>query len=60
MTGKELLKLLENNGWVLDRISGSHHIMIKSHKTLSVPVHSNKELGKGLLNKLMKAGGLKK
>jgi predicted RNA binding protein YcfA (HicA-like mRNA interferase family) len=60
MTGKELLKLLEKDGWSLDRISGSHHIMIKGSKTLSVPVHSNKELGKGLLNKLMKAGGLKK
>ena len=60
MTGKELLKLLERHGWHLDRISGSHHIMIKGNKTLSVPVHGNKELGKGLLNKLMKVGGLKK
>ncbi len=60
MTGKELLKLLERDGWSLDRISGSHHIMIKGSKTLSVPVHGNKALGKGLLNKLMKVGGLKK
>ena len=60
MTGKELLKLLERDGWTLDRINGSHHIMIKGSKTLSVPVHGNKELGKGLLNKLMKVGGLKK
>jgi len=42
MTGKELLKLLERDGWHLERISGSHHIMIKGHKTLSVPVHGNK------------------
>jgi len=34
--------------------------MIKGHETLSVPVHGNKELGKGLLSKLMKVGGLKK
>ena len=60
MTGKELLKLLERDGWTLDRINGSHHIMIKGSKTLSVPVHGNKELGKGLLSKLMKVGGLKK
>lgn len=60
MTGKELLRLLERNGWKLDRISGSHHIMVKESKTLSVPVHGNKDLGKGLLTKLMKAGGLKK
>ena len=60
MTGRELIKLLEKNGWVLDRIKGSHHIMIKDNKTLSVPVHSSKDLGKGLLNKLLKEGGLKK
>ena len=31
MTGKELIKILKRNDWVLDRISGSHHIMIKEH-----------------------------
>ena len=60
MTGKAFKKLLENHGWILDRIHGSHHIMTKNDKTLSVPVHANRELGKGLLKKLMKAGGLKK
>jgi len=60
MTGRELVRLLEKDGWVLDRIKGSHHIMIKDNKTLLVPVHSSKDLGKGLLNKLLKEGGLKK
>ncbi len=60
MTGKELLKLLEKNGWTLDRISGSHHIMIKGDKTLSVPVHGGRDLGKGILSKLLKEGGVKK
>ena len=60
MTGQELIRLLEKNGWVLDRIKGSHHIMIKDNKTLSVPVHGSKDLGKGLLSKLLKEGGLKK
>lgn len=46
-------------GWVPDRISGSHHIMVKGKHTLSVPVHGNKDLGKGLLNALMRQGGLK-
>ena len=59
MTGKELIKLLKDNGWRLDRIQGSHHIMIKGKNTLSVPVHANKELGKGLLHALMKQGNLK-
>jgi len=60
MTGKELVKLLKKNGWILDRTRGSHHIMIKGEKTLSVPVHASKDLGKGILNRLMVQGGLKK
>lgn len=60
ITGRELIKILEENGWVLDRVRGSHHIMIKDDKTLSVPLHGSKDLGKGLLNKLLKDGGIKK
>ncbi len=59
MTGKQLIKLLKQSGWELERIQGSHHIMIKDLKTLSVPVHGNKDLGKGLLHALRKQGGLK-
>jgi len=59
MTGKELIKQLKQQGWTLDRINGSHHIMIKGDKTLSVPVHGNKDLPKGTLNTLLKDGGLK-
>jgi len=59
MTGKELVKLLEQRGWTLDRIQGSHYIMAKQSKTLSVPVHGKQDLGKGILNKLLKAGGIK-
>jgi predicted RNA binding protein YcfA (HicA-like mRNA interferase family) len=53
------MKLLQQNGWRLDRVEGSHHILIKGDKTLSVPVHGSKDLGKGLLLALMKQGGLK-
>ena len=59
MTGKEFLSLLKKNGWALDRINGSHHIMIKGVKTLSVPVHGNKDVPTGLLHKLLKEAGLK-
>lgn len=59
MTGKQLIKLLQEKGWHLDRIEGSHHILAKENKTLAVPVHGNKDLGKGLLHALMKQGGLK-
>ena len=60
MTGKELVKTLQKNGWTIDRIQGSHHIMIKyGHKPVSIPVHSGKDLPVGLLNKLLKDTGLK-
>ena len=59
MTGKELIKLLKEKGWQLDRIEGSHHILTRGNETLSVPVHLGKDLGKGLLNALIKQGGLK-
>jgi predicted RNA binding protein YcfA (HicA-like mRNA interferase family) len=59
MAGKELIKLLKDKGWRLDRVQGSHHIMIKGKYTLSVPVHGNKDLGRGLLHALMKQGKLK-
>jgi predicted RNA binding protein YcfA (HicA-like mRNA interferase family) len=59
MTGKELIYELKRNGWTLDRIRGSHHILIKGPGTLSVPVHGNKDLPKGLVTALLKQGGLK-
>ena len=59
MTGKELLDLLRRNGWVLDRIRGSHHIMIKGDRTISVPVHGSRDLPKGLVKALFKQGGLR-
>ncbi len=58
MKGKELVKLLRENGWELNRINGSHHIMIKDGKSLSIPVH-NTDMKPGTLNKLLKDAGLK-
>ena len=59
MKGKELIKLLEKAGWKLDRIQGSHHIMIKGNKTEVIPCH-NKDIPIGLLNAIIKRTGLKK
>ena len=59
LTGKELVKLLEQHGWKLDRIAGSHHIMKKGNAVLSVPVHGNKALAAGLLSAILRQAGLK-
>ena len=58
MNGKEVIKLLKKEGWKLSRVHGSHHIMEKEEKIVSVPVH-NKDLPKGTLSSIMKKAGLK-
>lgn len=61
MTGKELIKIMKKNGWSLDRINGSHHIMIKENmRSIPVPVHGKKDIPIGLCNKILKQAGIKK
>ena len=60
MTGKQLKKLLEEHGWLLDRISGSHHIMIRDgSRSIPVPVHGSTDLPKGLVHAILKQAGIK-
>ncbi len=51
ITSRTLCRLLETNGWSLQRIAGSHHIYTKpvERKVLSVPVHANRELKPGMI-----------
>jgi predicted RNA binding protein YcfA (HicA-like mRNA interferase family) len=60
MSGKDLAKLLEANGWDLLRIQGSHHIYGKAGNPsrISVPVHRNQDLKIGLLRNLLKTAEL--
>ena len=56
ISGKKFCKLIENRGWILKRVKGSHHIYSKDGEVfrLSIPVHGNKALKLGLLKHLMK------
>lgn len=61
MTGEEVIKILEENDWQLDRIRGSHHIMKKDglrSVPVPVPVHRNQDLPKGLLSALKRQTGI--
>ena len=60
ISGKELIRVLERNGWRLLRINSSHHIYGKtgSNVRLSVPVHESQSLKQGLLRFLLKSAGL--
>lgn len=41
-TFSDIRTFLEQEGFVLDRITGSHHIFTKDEVTFVVPVHNNK------------------
>jgi predicted RNA binding protein YcfA (HicA-like mRNA interferase family) len=59
---KQMVKLLEKNGFIKDKSpDGSHQRFYnpKTGKSTVVPIHS-KELGKGLEQKILKQAGLKK
>lgn len=60
LSGKELAKLLERNGWLLLRVHGSHHIYGKPGTIvrISLPIHGNAILKKGLQRHLLKMAGL--
>ena len=52
MSGKEMIKLFEKNGWVVLRQKGSHVQVGKGENRETIPMH--KELAKGLEHKLLK------
>jgi predicted RNA binding protein YcfA (HicA-like mRNA interferase family) len=58
ISGKQVVKAFEKDGWIFDRQHGSHMILTKPgmQSTLSVPNH--KEIGRGLLKTLIKDSGL--
>ena len=59
MTSADLIKQMLKSGWVLRGIKGSHHVYVHPHRPghVSVP-HPRKDLGIGLLRKLLKQTGL--
>jgi predicted RNA binding protein YcfA (HicA-like mRNA interferase family) len=56
VTGKEMCRLLQQQGWVLKRIRGSHHIFGKAGeiKIITVPVHGSQSLKPGLASRISK------
>lgn len=58
MKDKDLMKKLLQDGWLLVRINGSHHVLQKEDRIEVVPVH-DKDVPSGLLEKILKRTGLK-
>lgn len=61
MKVRELVRLLERNGWVLRRTRGSHRQFVHPDRRGVVTVSGNlgREVPAGTLNAVLKAAGLK-
>lgn len=57
---RDIKRRLEQEGWVLDRVSGSHHVFkhSQSQKTIVLP-HPRKDLGPGLVRNIYRQAGWK-
>ena len=59
MNGKQALKALQAQGFMLLRVSGSHHILGKGARKVTVPVHGSADLKVGTLKSIEKQAGVK-
>jgi predicted RNA binding protein YcfA (HicA-like mRNA interferase family) len=55
-----MCRVLENRGWTLARINGSHHIYrnVTGERRIVVPVHGNQDLKPGTQRGIMRDAGL--
>jgi predicted RNA binding protein YcfA (HicA-like mRNA interferase family) len=59
LSGKEIVKVLAKDGWAVERVSGSHHVMRHPDgRRVSVPVHGNRPLPTGTLGSICRSVGL--
>ena len=60
ITGKELCRRLNEAGWSLRRVNGSHHIFGKlgERKIIAVPVHGNQTIKPGLALRIARDAGI--
>ncbi len=59
MSSREIIKILQDDGWYIARVKGSHHIFKHCEKkgTVTVP-HPRKDLKTGTIKSIKKQAGL--
>ena len=59
---QHLIKLLEQKGYLLKRITGSHHIFFHTElrKTIVVPVHGKRDIPNGTFLNIIKQAEISK
>jgi predicted RNA binding protein YcfA (HicA-like mRNA interferase family) len=58
MTGKQVAERLQEAGWTLLRIRGSHHVFGKDGRICPVPVHGNSDIPAGTLASIRRITGM--
>jgi predicted RNA binding protein YcfA (HicA-like mRNA interferase family) len=59
MNGKQVIRCLKENGWLVLRVSGSHYRLGKGEQRITVPVHGKRDIGPGLLSAIERQTGVK-
>jgi predicted RNA binding protein YcfA (HicA-like mRNA interferase family) len=61
MKAKDVIKLVEENGWYFERQTGSHKIFKHPVKPgiIVIPEHGKEDIKPGTLNSILKQAGLK-
>ncbi|MBE2197365.1 MAG: type II toxin-antitoxin system HicA family toxin [Anaerolinea sp.] len=55
ITGKQVISILQKNGFQVIRIKGSHHFLAHSNgRHTVVPVHRGEIIGPGLLSQILR------
>ena len=62
VSGKEAVRALKHLGFRLDRIEGSHHMLVKDGHphTVVVPVHGSQTLPRGTLRSIIRSARVSK
>jgi predicted RNA binding protein YcfA (HicA-like mRNA interferase family) len=59
ISGKDLIRILLQQGFFISRQSGSHVILRHADgRGTTVPLHAHRDLGKGLLRQILRDSGL--
>ena len=58
LTGREMVSLLERQGFRVERVRGSHHYMTRGVRRTTVPVHGSHPLRIGTLRSILRDIGM--
>jgi predicted RNA binding protein YcfA (HicA-like mRNA interferase family) len=61
ISGKRTIQTLKRLGFVVDRVVGSHHVLIHPHdhrRAVTVPVHGSRSLKPGTLRSILRQAGV--